>query len=194
MGLSAVTLGFGAYSIAAILTGFWLLGIETGEKALLTLSIYAFIAFLALFLNSLSFIFQAPLGNQGIAVNIQQLFALLTALFSFVWLGFSIAVIYNLDFPIVGGAALILFIFNLIGFLIFFMKPWANALGGYTAFPYLILQINMIFYLLVEFGFYAFTHGLIGATLQGLFITISGFTNILVVFFLGGILPTPKTK
>jgi len=183
MSLPAIVIGFGAYSVAAALSGLYILGKEASQTSSKTLSIYAFLAFLALFFNSLDFIIFAPLGMVQPAISIQLLFGLLTLLFSFVWLGFSISLIYNLDLKFVGDSALMLFFFNVIGFVLVFQ--WFNVFG---TIGFIILQINMILYLLVEYGFWALTHEKISAKVQGYFLLISAFLNFLVVLYTGGII------
>jgi len=183
MALPATVIGFAAYSVAAILSGLHVLGKEKSETSGNTLGIYAFLAFLALFFNSISFVVYAPLGTGYPASSIQLLFATLTALFSFVWLGFSLCLWKNWDLRFVGDAALVLFLFNLIGFILVFQ--WFDIFGPLG---FWILQCNMILYLLVEFGFWALTHGKIPATLQGVLLLLSGFANFAVVLYTGGIL------
>ncbi len=58
MALPAVVIGFGAYSVAAILTGLNISGFDKSETAGKTLGIYAFMAFITLAFNSFSFISQ----------------------------------------------------------------------------------------------------------------------------------------
>jgi hypothetical protein len=183
MPLPAIVIGFGAYSVAAILSGLYVLGKEKSETSGKTLGIYAFLAFLGLFFNSIATIIYAPLGTEYPASSIQLLFALLPLLFSFVWLGFSICLFYNWDLKFVGDAAFVLFLFNLIGFLLVF--KWFDVFGqlGFS-----ILQLNMVLYLLVEFGFWALTHAKIPATVQGSLLVISGLANFLIVLYTGGII------
>lgn len=183
MTLSPVPLGFGAYSIAAILSGLYVLGREKADTSPKTLGVYAFIAFLSLFLTSLIFIISAPLGDADPAPSIQLLFALLTFSFSSVWLGFSIALFYNWDLKFVGDAAFVLMLFNIIGF--FAVFKWMDVFGniGFT-----FLQINMILYILVEYGFWALTHGKISSSVQGALLIISGLASFLIIFYTGGII------
>jgi hypothetical protein len=183
MPLPAIVIGFGAYSFAAILSGLYVLGKEKSETSGKTLGIYASLAFLAMFFNSIANIIYAPLGIEYPASSIQLLFSLLLLLFSSVWLGFSICLFYNWDLKFVGDDALVLFLFHLIGFLLIFQ--WFDVFG----LPgFIILQINNVLYLLVEFGFWALTHGKIPATVQGALLLLSGFANFAIVLYSGGII------
>ena len=181
MALPAVVIGFGAYSVAAILTGLNILGFDKSETAGKTLGIYAFMAFIALAFNSFSFIITAPLGNVPPASTLQLIFALLTFLFSIVWLGFSLCLFFNWDLKYVGWAAFVLFLHNLIAFIILFAYG-----SSFSPAAFAILQINNILYLFVEFGFFLRTHGRISANLQAYGLLLSGFANFAVTFYLGG--------
>lgn len=183
MALPAVVVGFGAYSVAAILTGLNLIGFGKSETGGKTLGIYAFVAFFALLFNSISFITQSPLGNIPPASTIQLIFALLTFLFSIVWLGFSLCLFFNWDLKFVGFAALLLFLHNLIAFIVLFRYV---GVFGVVGFP--ILQINNVLYLFVELGFFLLTQGRISAKLQAYGLLLSGFANFAVTFYLGGAL------
>jgi len=183
MALPATVIGFAAYSVAAILSALYVLGKEQSDTSGKTLGAYAFLAFLALFFNSITFIIYAPLGTEYPASSIQLLFATLTALFSFVWFGFCLCLWKNWDLRFVGDAAFVLFLFNLIGFFLVFQ--WFNVFG---TLGFLILQVNMVLYLIVEFGFWALTHNKIPAKVQGAFLLLSGFANFTIVLYIGGII------
>ena len=138
-------------------------------------------AFIALAFNSFSFIITAPLGNVPPASTLQLIFALLTFLFSIVWLGFSLCLFFNWDLKYVGWAAFVLFLHNLIAFIILFAYG-----SSFSPAAFAILQINNILYLFVEFGFFLLTHGRISANLQAYGLLLSGFANFAVTFYLGG--------
>ena len=183
MVLPAVVIGFGSLSVIAILTAFYLWGMEKADTSPKMLGVYAFTAFLGLFTNSMSFIFFAPLGTSSPLPAIQLLFGFLLFIFSIVFLGFSMSLFYNWDLKFVGDAALLLFTFNLIGFIVMFQ--WMNIFG---TLGFIILQLNLFVYLFVEFGFWALTHGKLPAKIQGIILFISGILTYLIVFYTGGII------
>lgn len=183
MALTPVPIGFGAYSVAAVLSGIYVYGKEKGENSQKTLGVYAFLAGIALYFTSFVFVVDPPLGDVGVSISIQLLFALLTFIFGSVWFGFSITLFLGWDLKFIGDAALVLFTLHAIGFVILF--KWISIFG-LTGF--IVLQINMVLYLIVESGFFLLTHGKVSARYQGTALVLSGIATYAVIFYTAGII------
>ncbi len=185
MALASIAFSIGAFSIAAILSGMFLLGKDKGKGSEKTLGVINVFVGLAIGISSLLLLLTTPFGTTSPATNVELMFSLLQLIFAFVWATFGFALLNGWDMKFIGSMTLVLFIYNLITFLLV-PALWS---GAFTAAGLVIVELTLLSYLADEVGFWAVTHGKMKGAPQGWILIISGFLSIILAVVVGGILP-----
>ena len=185
MVLASVAFSIAAFSIAALLSGLYLLGKDKGKNSDKTLGSINIMVGIALFISSLLLFITTPFGTGVPAANVELGFSVLQVFFAFVWIAFGLALLYGWDVKFVGSMALLLFVYNVIAFV---LLPWKWS-AAFTTVGLWITEIAMFTYLLDEVGFFALSHGKLKASVQGAFLILSAIASIALALVVGGVFP-----
>jgi len=192
-GLAPISFGMMGLSFACFLNAMALFGYDTkpakegAPDPSRTLGIIGSLSgALTLFFMAGWFVIDAPFGTTGAAVPVQLLFSITPLMYALIWLGLAYVQWYGLDVRYIGNSALVGLFYQL-----FMMGVYAYLIGWKFTANDVLIEITLLSYACALAGFWAVTHGKLGAKTQGSILVWAGIMTLYLMFFPGGILPPP---
>jgi hypothetical protein len=192
-GLAPISFGMMGLSFALFLNAASLFGIdakpakEGAPDPARTIAIIGSLSgALTLFFMAAWFVIGAPLGTTGGVVSVQQLFSITPLMYALIWLGLAYVQWYGLDVRYIGNSAFVGMWYQL-----FMMGVYAYLVGWKFGANDVLIEITLLSYACALAGFWAVTHGKLGAKTQGAILAWAGIMTLYLMFFPGGILPAP---
>jgi len=192
-GLAPISFGMMGLSFACFLNAAALFGYDTKpakegapDPSRTVAIIGSLSGALTLFFMAGWFVIDAPFGTTGAAVPVQLLFSITPLMYALIWLGLAYVQWYGLDVRYIGNSAFVSLFYQL-----FMMGVYAYLIGWKFTANDVLIEITLLSYASALAGFWAVTHGKLGAKTQGSILVWAGIMTLYLMFFPGGILPPP---
>jgi hypothetical protein len=127
----------------------------------------------------------APLGDEGIAVQLGLLFSAISGMYGLLWLGAAVVQLRGWDMRVIGNLALLCLVLQVIemGLLASY-----RAEAGLPLAHFILVEAALGSYVLVLYGFWAVTHGRTAAKPVGWLCMLAVVGTLYLMVFGGGLL------